>query len=419
MDITCPPRDIRQTLSLICTNIGAAADLSDIDITTWIGKDVAASCTDDTIKLQNEHFGLCSKTAHRNSISDVQMYLYTNPCLLDREELFAYMMDAVGRRDTQSSDTVSPENVEQDSGEHLSPLILEQKEKFRMHHRGLIERDNAKHMLRLQKNKDLLRQMLMPQTLSTRFLFEMHHNICRLLSLLVVEESLHKMREIIVTVPPMFYHTTEDLVRLTYINEQSVHIESFANSILAEALNAFLPPHYACWDKTNPLSHSMHPLIDCYARTDACRVNDHVWHDKLKAAYTMEDYIKLMRVEDILVAMVAKGDNIVPVLSQADHSIENDVPFLRFIMCVLFLIHVCNKSERFGKPLFFTRLDNAANIIFNVRSTMSIYNIKPGQMFCHGGYIYIRPPGMQPAGVIIRSKCILSLHLRLCEGLER
>lgn len=97
---------------------------------------------------------------------------------------------------------------------------------------------------------------------------------------------------------------------------------------------------------TNPLSRSMQTLIGCYARTYACRVNDQFWHDQIKAAYTctMEDCIQVLTVEDILVAMVAKGDTIVPVLSEADHRIDNDVPYLRFIMCVLFVIHVCNKS---------------------------------------------------------------------------
>ena len=414
MDRTCPRADIKQTIALICTDIGTAAGLRNIDITRRIGSDVAASCTDENVKLHNQHFGLCAKTAHQNSISNVQMYLFTNPGLLDREELFAYLMDAVGRRGTQGGGETQTGHVEEQKDEQLDPFIHEHNEKYRKHYQRIMDQENAKHTLRLQQNKEVLRQLLMPKTLNTRFLLEVNHNISHLLSLLVLEERLHKIRESIITVPTIFNHTTEDLYKLDCLNEQYVHVERCANSILAEALNVFFPPHYACWNKDNPLSHTMQPLLDCYARNDVSSPTDESWHDQMKRAYTMHDYSRLQRAEDILTAMVGKGDNIVPILSEADHRIENDATLLRFIMCVLFVIDVCNKSKRLCKPLSFTRLDHPANIVFHLPSSKHVYDIRQGQMFCHGGYLYIRRPDMHCAGTMLRSKCILSLCLRLC-----
>ena len=262
----------------------------------------------------------------------------------------------------------------------------------------------------------MLKRLLMPHTLSTRFLLEMHRNISRLLTLLVVENSLDMIRNTIVTVVPVFNHTTQELFRLRYLNEMSVHVETCANNMRSEALNAFFPPHYACWDKDNPLTHSMQPLLDCYARTDLKRPRIDSWHDKIKQAHTMQDYIGLLRVEDILISMVDKGENMVPILTEADHIIKTDVTILRFIVCVLFVIHVHNTSGRFcKKKLVFARLDNPQDIVFNSASSMHVYNIAPGQVFCHGGYLYVRPPDSRQAGIVLRSKCILSLLLRLSD----
>lgn len=375
---------------------------------------MAASCTDENVKHHNQRFGLCAKTAHQNSISDAQMYIYTNPGLLDREALFAYLMDAVSRRGAQSGAKTQPGHVEEENDGKVNSFIQDHKKKYRKHYQRIKDRENKKHMLRLQQNKDTLKQLLMPKTLNTRFLLEINHNISHLLSLLVLEESLHKIRGSIITVPTKFNHTTEDLYRLDYLNEQYVHVEACANSILPEALNAFFPPHYACSDKDNPFSHSMQPLLDCYARNDVSSHTNESWHDQIKRAYTMQDYSSLQCAEDILSAMVSKGDNIVPILSEADHSLENDVALLRFIMCVLFVIYVCNKSKRLCKPLSFTRLDNPANIVFHLPSSKHVYDIPPGRILCHGGYVYIRQPDLHCAGTMLRSKCILSLCLRLC-----
>lgn len=411
MDRSCPRQKLKDTLRLICTNIGEAASLPEVDISMLIGKDVADACTQEKVNFYNKKFGLCPETARKNSITDEQMYLYTNPCLLDRAELFAYLVDLVEQRGTCINGAVQPSNVEEDENENL--LIKEQKDKYRIHKQHIMAKENAKHMLRLQKNKELLRRLLLPQTLSTRFLLEMHHYITSLLCLVVVEESLQRMRERIVTVPTIFDHATQDLFRLSYLNEQSVHVESFANGIQGEALNAFFPPHYSCWDNQNPLSHSMQPLLDCYARTDASTSIDDSWHDQIKAAYTMAEYLKLQSVEDILISMVAKGDNIVPIPSDDAHSMKNDAELLRFIICVLFVIHVCNLSQHFEKPLSFSRLDNPANLLLHGLSNTYVYNLHPGRLFCHGGYLYIRPPTRQRSTVVLRSKCILSLCLEL------
>lgn len=372
---------------------------------------MAACCTAENVKLHNQRFGLSAANAHSNSISQEKMYLYTNTCLLDREELFAHMMDAVEQRGARNGGAIRPDDKSDDG--HLPVLIHEHKLKYRMHQQHNLEKDARRHKLRLQHNKGLLTRLLMPHTLSTRFLVEMHSYISRLLILFVVEESLYKSMESIVTQSPLFLHTTEDLLRLPYLNEQCVEVEACAKSIQAEALNAFLPPHYACWDKEYPLSHNMQALLNCYARNDVNKRDDESWHDKIRQAYTMQDYSGLFRVEDILVAMVSHGANMIPSPAECDHSIENDVAFLRFIMCVLFVIYVCNKSGHFRVPLAFTRLDNPTNVVFHAPSTMHLFNIVPGYMFCHGGYVYIRPPEEPLSRSLLRSKCVLSLLLKL------
>ena len=408
MDRTCRHEHIKQTISLICTDIGTVAGLPDIDITKWMGTNVTVSCTDENVKRDNRRFGLCSKTAHQNLISDVQMYIYTNPALLDREELFAYLVDSVGRRGIQS------DGHEKQINGNLDTLIHDHNEQFRMHRQRIKDRENTKHMLRLQQNKDLLRHLLMPKTLSTRFLLQTHRTISHLLSLSVLEDSLKQIQDIIITVPTTFDHSTQDLYKIGVVNSQYVHVENCANTILPEALNAFFPPHYACWDKDNPLSHSMQPLLDCYRRNYMNSMVDESWHDQMKIAYTMQDYNGLLCVEDILIAMVNKGDNIIPTQLEDDHRIINDVALLRFIMCVLFVVYVCNKCKKFCKPFSFTRVDNPANIIFHSPSSKHVYDIAPGKLFCHGGFLYIRRPNSHHAATVLRSKCILSLVLKLC-----
>ena len=416
MDARHPSHDIAGVLSLICTDIGAAAGLPNIDITKLTGSDVAASCTDDNVAVHNQKFGLSTKVAHGNSIKNEVMFLYTNPCLLDRDELFMHLENAVRKRGSQKDGESSrpPAGVEEESDERLSALIDEHNNNYAMHQQRNLHRANMKHAARLQQNKDLLTRLLMPHTLSTRFLLEMHHYISGLLTLIVAEESLHMIRNSIVTVPATFNHATRDLVNLRYLNEMCVNVETCANSVQTEALHAFFPPHYACWDKDNGLSHAMQPLLDCYARNDMVKPMDDSWHENIKRAHTMQDYTKLLRVEDILISMVCKGDNMVPVLAAADHSIESEVALMRFIVCVLFVIHIHNMSKRFCKsPLSFTRLDNPENIVVHSASSAHIYDIAPGRVFCHGGYLHVRPPDASRANSVLRSRCILSLCLRL------
>jgi len=413
MDI--PHQDITHVLSLVCTDIGAAAGLPSIDITKWTGGDVGASCTNENVTAHNLRFGLSRETAHKNNMGEEKMYLYTNSCLLNREELFAYFMNAVESRGPQNGVAGLAED-EIHEHEPLVSYIREHKKKYIMHQNRNLQRANSRHAVRLQQNKDMLKGLLMPHKLSTRFLAEMHRNISKLLTLSVLEKSLYMIRNNIVTVPVVFNHTTQELFRLHYLNEVSVHVETSAKSICSEALNAFLPPHYACWDKGNPLCHSMQPLLDCYARTDLGNPVLELWHNTIKQAHTMQDYTGLLRVEDILTGMVSKGENMTPIPREIDHIMKNDVATLRFIVCVLFVIHIHNTSRGISNhPLFFTRLDNPNHIVFHSPSSMHLYSIAPGQVFCHGGYLYVRPPDMQQAGTVLRSKCILSLCLRLSE----
>ena len=411
MDNACPRQDLRHHLARICTDIGAAAGLPTIDITKWIGGDVAACCTAENVKLHNQRFGLSAETAHTNSISQEKMFLYTNPCLLDRDELFAHMMDAVERRGATDGEPTTSGGKSDDG--HLPVLIREHQIKYRKHQQHNLEQAAKRHKLRLQNNRGLLTQLLMPHTLSTRFVVEMHCYISQLLCLVVVEESLHKIRESIVTQSPRFLCTTEELVKLPYLNQQCVEVGACAKSIQAEALNAFLPPHYACWDKEYPLSHNMQALLNCYARNDVNKRDDDSWHDKIRQAYTMQEYSGLFRVEDILIAMASHGANMIPTPAEGDHSVENDVAYLRFLMCILFVIYVCNKSGRFMAPLSFTRLDNPTNLVFHAPTTTHLFNISPGIMFCHGGHIYIRPPEEHLSAVVLRSKCVLSLIVKM------
>ena len=411
MDIACPRQELRQKLSRICTDVGAAAGLPSIDITKWFGGDVVECCSEENARHYNRRFGLSAENAQNNSISQERMYLYTNPCLLDRDELFAYMMNAVELRGAMNVDPPMP--CDRSTDGHPFSLILDHQIKYRMHQQLNLEQEAKRHKLRLQQNRGLLTQLLMPHKLSTRFVVEMHCYISRLLSLLVVEESLYKSRESIVTQSPLVLHSTEALLGLPYLNEQCVEVGTCAKSIQAEALNAFLPPHYACWDKEYPLSHNMQALLNCYARNDVNKRDDDLWHQKIRQAYTMEDYSSLFRVEDILIAMVGHGANMIPSPAEVDHSVENDVAYLRFIMCLFFVIYVCNKSGRFKRPLSFTRLDNTSNIVFHAPSAMHLFNVAPGSMFCHGGYVYFRPPEEPLSAVLIRSKCVLSLFLKL------
>lgn len=408
-------RDIEGVLSAVCTDVGQAARLPAIDINTWTGADVVASCTGEHVAIQNRWFGLCTETANKNSIREETMFLYTNPCLLNREKLFEYFVTVVGQRRAQNGSVTNPQHIEGDICEQQYSFIDEHKKKYILHQQRKNEQANRQHALRLQQNKERLTQLLMPHTISKQFLLQIHHNVSCLLALLVAENSLHAIRSKIITIAQIFNHETDELFRLSHLNEMYMHIETYASTMQAEVLNTFFPPHYACLEKENHLSHTMQPLLDCYARNDTSRQKDENWQDLIKRAYTMQDYIGLMRVEDILSGMVDIGDNIVPIQTATDQHIENDVATLRFIVCVLFVIHTWNTSKHLCKsPMSFTRLDNPKNIIFHPASSTYVYDIAPGRVFCHGGYLYCRPPQAHKKGIILRSKCILSLCLRLC-----
>ena len=413
MDRTCSRQNIEQVISGICTDVGQAAGLSNIDITEWTGGDVADSCKDDKVTMSCQCFGLSATTASKNMISMEKMFLYTNPSLVDREELFKYFMDAVGRREVSNNSMTYLSQTNEEQNEHSS-FICEHRQKYRNHQHRILVQTNLQHAQRLQLNKELLTRLLMPHTLSTRFLMEIHRNVSHLLALLVAERSFHMVSSHIVTLPPIFDHRTEQLFRLSHLNEICVDVEACASSIQAQALNGFLPSHYACWDKDNPLFCTMQPLLDLYARNDVDRQKDDCWHDQIKQAYTMQDYKQLMRVDDILNLMVDKGDNVVPLLTDSNSFLQKDVVVLRFIVCLLFVIHVHNTFTCFHKtPLSFTRLDNPDNVIFHSPSSTHICNITPGQFFCYQGYLHIRPQDKRRSNIVLRSKCILSLFLSL------
>lgn len=402
--------DINQSLQLICTDIAKTCGLEDIDVSKLVGGDVRENCQEENVKKHFQRVGLTMTAARRNKLKPEDMFIYTNPCVLDREELFDYLLDLIEEKQSVNTPLTHSAQVEREND--TPSLYDEQKQKYVLHHERILERVKAKKALSLEENKEFLCQILMPYTFNSRFLVQIHKTICQLVAMCVVEESLYMIRDNVVTVPALF-HKREELYKLLYLNEISVDVAACAKSIRSDVLNAFLPPHYAVWDKENPMAYSIHPLLDCYARNDASCAKADIWHEQIKQAHTMHDYLELMRVEDILARIVLKGDNIVPVHTDMEEFLKHDVQTLRFLVCVLFVIYIHNMSQKNSgrKPLSFTRLDNADNIIFHQPSCKHVYQILPGNVFCHGGYIYVRSPDKE--STVLRSKCILSLCWKL------
>lgn len=398
--------ELQEAIDELCTDIGASAGLVDIDITTLAGGNVVPSSIDKHAENALKRYSLYDKTIE--PLNKEQVFLYTNPCMLDMGDLIAHTIERVRHRMDGDSAEWSQNTV--------SAFIHEHKVKFMKHHHRIIEKANAMNAMHLEQKKGQLARLLMPHTLSKRFLLEVHRNIQCLLATCIAEASLCRHCRETSLVEPLFKRTREHFYKLGYLIGNRVEVPTCVNKIRGEALNAFFPRYYAVLDAEYPMAFAMQPLLDCYARTDIKATDE--WHEEMRRAYTMQDYSGLYEVSDILGRMVMNGDNMVPDCTDLCCK-RNDVKTLRFIMCVLFVIHVHNTSEFFRtRPMSFTRLDNNANIIEHSATSTYVYDFAPGKFFCRGGYLYVRHLDAKNTGTILRSKCVLSLCLELFTSLH-